>query len=238
MLLTPASGKALSRGMLDVLIRAGLIAILAIACYWVFHPFLNLMLWSVILAVTLYPLQRKLRARLGKDGRAATVIVLLVIAALAVPCWVIGNSLIESASSGLKMAHDKEMQVPAPRAEVAKWPIVGPRVFQEWQYAYDHPAEMKAKLGPKLKGAVVKGLGMLGDVAAGLLLAPSLSTVSTVTIPSARRSAVSSESARREPRFSRTISRSTTTSIVCLRFLSSSISSPSSRTTPLTRTRE
>src|SRR6266487_4415548 len=38
-------------------------------------------------------------------------------------------------------------------------------------------------------------------VAAGLPLAPSLSTVSTVTIPSARRSAVSSESARREPRF-------------------------------------
>src|SRR6266550_3367955 len=63
-------------------------------------------------------------------------------------------------------------------------------------------------------------------------------TVSTVTMPSARRSAVSSESARREPRFSRTISRSTTTSIVCLRFLSSSMSSPTSRIVPLTRTRE
>src|SRR5439155_1355051 len=67
-------------------------------------------------------------------------------------------------------------------------------------------------------------------------LPPSV-TGSTWTTPSARRSAVSSESASRAPRLSRTTRRSTITSIVCLRFLSSSISSPSSRTAPFTRTR-
>src|SRR3989454_1925272 len=61
---------------------------------------------------------------------------------------------------------------------------------------------------------------------------------STKTTPSARRSAVSSESASRLPTVSRTTSRSTRTSIVCLRFLSRSISSVSSRSTPFTRTRE
>src|SRR5262249_39207770 len=70
-----------------------------------------------------------------------------------------------------------------------------------------------------------------------LLPSPSPSG-STWTTPSARRRAVSSESASRLPTFSRTTSRSTSTSIVCLRFLSRSISSPSSRTTPFTRTRE
>jgi predicted PurR-regulated permease PerM len=43
-------------GMLDVLIRAGLIAVMVVLCYRVFSPFLTLMIWSVILAVTLYPL--------------------------------------------------------------------------------------------------------------------------------------------------------------------------------------
>jgi hypothetical protein len=47
-----------SRNLLDVLIRAGLIAVLAIFCYDVFRPFLDLMLASVILAVTLYPARR------------------------------------------------------------------------------------------------------------------------------------------------------------------------------------
>ena len=55
--------------------------------------------------------------------------------------------------------------------------------------------------------------------------------------PSASRSAVSSESARRAPRVSRTTRRSTTTSIVCFLVLASSISSESSRSCPLTRTR-
>jgi len=156
--------------LLDVLLRVGLIAVLAVFCYGIFHPFLSLMLWSVILAVTLYPLQRKLRAKLGKDGRTATLIVLLVIGALAVPAWVIGDSLIDSAASGLKMVQGKDMQVPAPKPSVGEWPVVGPRVLAAWQDAYEHPDELKTKLGPKLKGAAVKALGMLGDVAAGLLL--------------------------------------------------------------------
>ena len=44
--------------LLEVLIRAGLILILAIICYQVFSPFMILMVWAVILAVTLYPLQQ------------------------------------------------------------------------------------------------------------------------------------------------------------------------------------
>ncbi len=58
-----------------------------------------------------------------------------------------------------------------------------------------------------------------------------------VTIPSASLSAVSSESASRRPSVSETTSRSTTTSMVCFLFLSSSIVSSSSRSLPFTRTR-
>jgi predicted PurR-regulated permease PerM len=71
--------------LLDVLLRVGLIAVLAVFCFGVFHPFLSLMLWSVILAVTLYPLQRKLRAARRQGRPRGDVIVLLVIATLAVP---------------------------------------------------------------------------------------------------------------------------------------------------------
>ena len=60
---TSANEKALSQTLVDALIRVGLIAVLVIFCYRVFHPFLDLMLWSLILAVTLYPLDRRLRRR-------------------------------------------------------------------------------------------------------------------------------------------------------------------------------
>ena len=57
--------------LLDVLIRAGMILALALLCYQVFSPFLVLMEWALILAVTLYPLHQALAGRLGagKVGR-------------------------------------------------------------------------------------------------------------------------------------------------------------------------
>ena len=50
----PVSERVVGR-LLDVLIRAGLIFALALLCYRIFAPFLVLMQWAVILAVTLYP---------------------------------------------------------------------------------------------------------------------------------------------------------------------------------------
>jgi predicted PurR-regulated permease PerM len=61
----PSADRVLSRNLLDVLIRAGLILFLAVFCFRIFHPFLDLMLWALILAVTLYPLQGMLQRALG-----------------------------------------------------------------------------------------------------------------------------------------------------------------------------
>ena len=75
---TPLPDKVLSRGLLDVLIRAGLVLALVMLCYRVFAPFLVLMVWALILAVTLYPLHQALAARMGaRTGWAATLITLL-----------------------------------------------------------------------------------------------------------------------------------------------------------------
>jgi hypothetical protein len=44
-----------SHSLWDTLIRVGLIGVLALLCFQVLLPFLNLVVWSLILAVTLYP---------------------------------------------------------------------------------------------------------------------------------------------------------------------------------------
>jgi hypothetical protein len=59
--------------LLEVLTRAGLLLALAVLCFQVFSPFLTLMAWALILAVTLYPLQQWIAGRLGdRQGLAAT----------------------------------------------------------------------------------------------------------------------------------------------------------------------
>src|SRR5262245_23596056 len=83
--------------LLDALIRAGLILAFVLLCYRVFSPFLTLMVWAVILAVTLYPLQQFLAARLGgRQGLSATLLVILGTAFIVAPTALLMNSLADS----------------------------------------------------------------------------------------------------------------------------------------------
>src|SRR5688572_19774350 len=85
--------KALSEDLLETLFRFGLIVFLAVMCARVFAPFASLMIWGLILAVALEPLNAKLAKRLGgRRGLAATVLTLVGLLLLGVPTVMLGNS--------------------------------------------------------------------------------------------------------------------------------------------------
>src|SRR5579864_5113105 len=97
MLPTPTSDRVLSRELLDVLIRAGLIAVLAVFCFRIVVPFLDLMVWALILAITLYPLQVRLRRSVGnREGLVATLIVLVAFGVILVPTYLLGAAVADS----------------------------------------------------------------------------------------------------------------------------------------------
>src|SRR6476619_2762017 len=102
-------------GLLDVLIRAGLILALVVLCYQVFAPFLTLMVWALILAVALYPLHQYLAAKMGrKQGLAATILVLLGIAVIIVPTGVLMSSLGDSVHQLIIDVQENTLEIPAP----------------------------------------------------------------------------------------------------------------------------
>ena len=171
MLPTAASEKALSRGLLDVLIRAGLVAVLVISCYHVFRPFLDLILWSLILAVTLYPLQRRLKGLLGnKEGRTATLIVVIAIGILIVPIYLLGTSMAASVGHAVTMVKSGSFHVPPPDESVASWPLVGKRLYGFWQQAATDLTSLMQKFKPQIKDVGLILLGKVADVAMGLLM--------------------------------------------------------------------
>ena len=89
--------RRLSSRLIDVFIRACLILALAILCYDIFSPFVTLMAWALILAVSLYPAHRMLARRLGgRDGLAATLMVLIGILVIVAPTTVLGMALGDS----------------------------------------------------------------------------------------------------------------------------------------------
>ena len=56
--------------MLDLALQIGLVALLIYACSRIILPFTGILLWSVILAVMLYPLHLRLVARIGNRWSA------------------------------------------------------------------------------------------------------------------------------------------------------------------------
>lgn len=168
---TPLTERMLSRGLLDVLIRAGLIAVLVIFCFEIFNPFLNLMLWSVILAITLYPLHGFLKARMGgRDGRAATLIVVVALVLLMVPVYLLADSIAASVEHGLTIVKEGSLHIPPPTDKVATLPLVGPTLHDFWLQASTDLTSLLRKALPHLKGISLNLLGKLAGVGVGFLL--------------------------------------------------------------------
>ena len=84
--------RLLSEDLVEVFIRVGLIALLIFVCVRIFAPFATLMLWGLILAVALYPLCRRIAARLGgRTKLAAAIVVLIALLVIGVPTAVLGS---------------------------------------------------------------------------------------------------------------------------------------------------
>lgn len=161
----------LSHGMLDVLIRAGLIAVLAIFCFRIFYPFLDIVLWSVILAVTIYPLQVRMRRRLGfRDSRVAALIVLFSLAVIMVPAYVLGVALLDSVENAMKAVRSDGVHIPPPPDFVAGWPLFGARLHALWASAATDLGGMVEKSLPQLRGVTLAVLGKLAGLGVALLV--------------------------------------------------------------------
>lgn len=151
--------KRLVARFMDMFIRFGLILALASFCYTVFSPFINMMLWAVILAVTLYPLHQYFAAKLGgKQGWASTLIVLLGIVLIVAPTVLMISSLVESASTMIDKLSGQSFAVPPPPEKVATIPVVGEKISALW-----------LKASSDLPGLISNYRTQIGDVAKGIL---------------------------------------------------------------------
>jgi len=164
------AGRERMAGLLDVLIRAGLILAMVALCYKVFAPFLTLMVWAIILAVTLYPMHQYLASKMGeKQGLAATILVLLGIALIVTPTAVLMSSLGDSVHELVVDVQEHTLEIPAPPEAIAKWPLVGEKLYGYWSAAYtDLPAFMQ-KLQPKIGDLAKAALGFVAGIGIGLL---------------------------------------------------------------------
>ena len=168
----------------EAAIRIGLLAALTLWCFSIARPFLVPIVWGTIIAVALYPVYRRLEARLGgRGGLAASLCTVLMLAALLVPSMLLAGSMLDGAQQAAAAFQGGTLKIPAPPARVATWPVIGEDLFQFWLLASENLQAALRELGPTLKDggrwlldfAAGVGLGLLqfvvAIIVAGVLLA-------------------------------------------------------------------
>ena len=125
-----------NKEFMDGLIRAGLVMLMVVGCFRVFSPFLNLILWALILGVTLYPVHQKLAGKLGgNNGRAAVVIVVAGLVLLGWPSIKIMESVAAHLTNLYDAYHAGTLSLPVPKESVMSWPLIGGKVYEGWTAA-------------------------------------------------------------------------------------------------------
>lgn len=158
----------LDRNLTDLVVRLALIALLVTMSVKVFSPFAGLVLWGIILAVALYPLHQRLANSMGgRQGGAATLMVLGIILVLGVPALMLGGSLANQVHDLHSAFENDSLSLPPPSEKVAEWPLVGPKIYQAWNEAANNMSafvqDYREQIKTLAKKAVVAAANTLGS---------------------------------------------------------------------------
>src|SRR5689334_25084475 len=154
--------------ILDVALQIGLIGVLVYACSRFISPFSDLLLWSAILAVMLYPLYLRLAARLGNRW-SALLIGLVGVTVMLVAMVTLVTSIASSMYSLIMGLHDQSLTVPPPPPRLAELPLVGQKLTEAWALVATNMPAAVAKYGGALSEPAARLVSSAGGLAAGQL---------------------------------------------------------------------
>ncbi len=156
--------------LMDTLIRLGVIITLLVVCVQIFAPFAPLMLWAIILAVALYPLHLRVAGICGgRQGRAATMLVLASILIIGVPIALLVGSMSGELQDVHALLQNRDVSIPPPAPSVQEWPLIGEQVYSAWNNAAEDLPAMLEKFRPQLAQFSKTLLAFAANTAGGVL---------------------------------------------------------------------
>jgi predicted PurR-regulated permease PerM len=159
------------REQIDLLIRVALLGLAVVAAVRIVQPFVSLMLWGLVLAVTLYPLFLGFRARTGwAPGRAATAMTLVFILLIGIPSALLGVSFATHVADGVQALREGSLTVPEPPEVLEQIPLVGEKLNASWAEAHENTEEFLEAVRPQLAGFTKAALASAASTAGTVLL--------------------------------------------------------------------
>jgi predicted PurR-regulated permease PerM len=164
----PAQGEAALA--VEPVLRIVALGLLLYACVLLLLPFVSIIVWSVVLAVALYPVFKWISVRLGGRPRLSAVLVTLLGLVLVIgpATWLI-LGLIDSVRKVSAHLDFAAITLPHPPASIKTWPVVGEQLYQFWELASTNVSSALSELAPYLKPVGSSLISFAGDAGAGFV---------------------------------------------------------------------
>lgn len=151
------------RNAMTAFVQIGALVLLLVMCYRILSPFVYILAWAVIIAISIYPAHQWLKRRLGgREKTAAVVLVLIALAILLVPTWLVADSTITGLKSVADDFRDGAVTIKPPSPNVAEWPLIGDKVYAIWSAASENLEETMNQFAPQLRKLGEKAISFAG----------------------------------------------------------------------------
>jgi predicted PurR-regulated permease PerM len=166
----PSNDKLFVARALEAAIRIGLVALLLYWCFKIGQPFIETIIWGIVIAVAIHPGYDRLKSALGGRGRlAATLITLFALIVLLVPTYMLSDSLINAVQEYSANIDKGTLRVPPPPESVRSWPVIGEPLHTFWNLASNNLAAALSKITPQLKKFGIPLLSTAAGAGVGIL---------------------------------------------------------------------
>ena len=154
----------------EIIIKVVLLGVILYYVFSIVKPFIVLVLWGIIIAVTLSPVIEKMNHVIKvKRTLIITTFTALLVAVLLVPTYMLSDSVIESSQDLVHNLKEGTLVLPPPTENVKLWPLVGEKFYTLWSSASSDLESTLVKIQPAVQEYIPKIASALGSALSGVI---------------------------------------------------------------------
>ena len=160
---------------IDVTIRVSVLALIIYYSFEILGPFIQILIWSLIISIAIFPIQRKLSELLGNRKKiSAALVTLAMLTLIILPITILAEELVRNFSTIKELLSSNTLDIPPPALKIKDISLVGDILYENWHEASEnleafilHHSKELEKIGLFLFGSVAAaGKGLFLFIAA------------------------------------------------------------------------
>ena len=167
-----------SKNAINTYLKIAVLTVLLIWSFFIVKAFVLLMIWSIIVAVALYPFYNKIINvfKGKKKGLVTSLFIIALMALIIMPSFNVTQNIVDKTKVLYHNFDNGTLEVPPPNESVKEWPLVGKKLYGAWTNA-SSDMESFIKSNPE---EVKSSVGWFFDSFKGLMSAVMLSLIALI----------------------------------------------------------